>query len=425
MMKKHQNRILILGVSLLLGGIFLTNCAPQEQRSPEEIAAIQRAKRDSIRKANYNRCLFKMSNADQYKIQENWPAAIRNYKDVIELGCVEDFADPLFKDLAHCYFRNNQPDSAAWAIEEGLIYKPTDLHLLKLMAYYNRNNLDKTIEAWTRINNLYPGNTEYMFELADLYFKAGHYDEQIALLEEILQIEPDNKKAELSIIAAYEAKGVDPIELYAKNFETDKSNPQYAYQYAQRLIDSNNYVKAVTVLEEALKYNASNKSLTEMLAESYVNTGQQDKAVLVYEDLAQKNPTDNELLIKISSLYREMGQYQKALQFADRAVKIPPHNGKAMAERGEVYLAIAQANTVSLNLNDKLVYHMAYEDFKEALKQGNNNVRSKINFLESNELIITGQRDYFLATDANKVGPNEFRPVGEGYAWITRTVKVQ
>ncbi|HBY19175.1 MAG TPA: hypothetical protein DEH00_08405, partial [Candidatus Marinimicrobia bacterium] len=171
MMKKHQNRILILGVSLLLGGIFLTNCAPQEQRSPEEIAAIQRAKRDSIRKANYNRCLFKMSNADQYKIQENWPAAIRNYKDVIELGCVEDFADPLFKDLAHCYFRNNQPDSAAWAIEEGLIYKPTDLHLLKLMAYYNRNNLDKTIEAWTRINNLYPGNTEYMFELADLYFK--------------------------------------------------------------------------------------------------------------------------------------------------------------------------------------------------------------------------------------------------------------
>ncbi len=366
-----------------------------------------------------------MSNADQYKIQENWPAAIRNYKEVIDLGCVEDFADPLFKDLAHCYYRNDQPDSASWAIEEGLIYKPTDIHMMKLMAYYNRGNLDKSIEAWSRINNLFPGNTEYMFELADLYFKAGRYDQQIALLEEILEVEPDNRKAELSIIAAYEAKGVDPIELYAKNFETDKSNSQYAYQYCRRLMDRRDYSKSVTVLEEALKYNASNKNLAEMLAEAYVNTGQLDKAVMTYIDLAQKNPGDNEILIKISSLYREMGQYRNALEYADKAVQIPPHNGRAMAERGEVYLAIAQANTVNLNLNDKLVYHMAYEDFKEALNQGNGNVSSKVNFLEKNELIITGQRDYFLATEANKVGPNEFKPVGEGYAWITRTVKVQ
>ncbi len=424
-MKKRHYRLVILGVSLLLGGLFLTNCVPQEQMTQEERAAIQRARRDSLRKANYNRCLFKMSNAEQYKIQENWNSAIRNYKDVIDLGCAEDFADPLFKDLAHCYYKNDQTDSAAWAIEEGLVYKPTNLHMLKLMDYYNRGNLDQCIEAWSRINALYPDNTEYMFELADLYFEAGRYDDQIDLLEQILEIEPDNREAELSIIAAYEAKGIDPIELYAKNFESDKSNAQYAYQYARRLVDNRDYRTAITVLEESMKYNASSKSLAKLLAESYEKTDKFEEAISVYQDLSRRNPSDNSYLITISSLYREIGEYQRALDYANRAVELPPHNGKAMAERGEVYLAVAQANTTNLNLNDKLVYHMAYEDFKQALEQGNRGVRNKIKFLEDNELIIMGQRDYFLATDANKVGPNEFRPIGEAYNWITRTVKVQ
>jgi len=424
-MRKNKKRLLIFGISLLLGIVFLSNCVPQNQRSPEELAAIQRAKRDSLRKANYNRCLFKMSNADQYKIQENWAIAIKNYKEVLELGCVEDFADPLFKDLAHCYFRLDQTDSASWAIEEGLIYNPTNLHMLQLLAYYNRGNVEKSIEAWNRIVTLYPGNTDYMFELADLYFNSGKYDEQIILLENILEIDPENRKAELSIIAAYEAKGVDPIQLYAKNFELDKTNPQYAYQYAKRLVDTGDYRTAIVVLEESLKYNLTNRNLANLLARSYENTGQMDLAVKTYEELSRRNPSDNELQIKISSLYREMGQYKTAMGYAEKAVNLPPHNGRALAERGEVYLSIAQANTMTLNLNDKLVYHMAYEDFKNALAQGNGTVRSKINFLERNELIIMGQRDYFLATEANKVGPNEFKPLGEGYNWITRTIKVQ
>lgn len=424
-MKQDKRRLLIFGISMILGIVFLTNCVPQDQRSPEELAAIQRAKRDSLRKANYNRCLFKMSNADQYKIQENWPMAIQNYKEVLQLGCVEDFADPLFKDMAHCYFRLNMTDSASWAIEEGLIYNPTNLHMLQLLAYYNRGNIEKSIDAWNRIVTLYPGNTEYMFELADLYFNSGKYDEQITLLEQILEIDPENRKAELSIIAAYEAKGVDPIELYAKNYELDKTNPQYAYQYGKRLVDTGDYKTAITVLEESLKYNLTNRNLADLLAKSYENTGQIDLAVKTYEELSKRNPSDNELLIKISGLYREMGQYRTALGYAEKAVGLPPHNGRALAERGEVYLSIAQANTMTLNLNDKLVYHMAYEDFKNALAQGNGTVRSKISFLERNELIIMGQRDYFLATEANKVGPNEFKPIGEGYNWITRTIKIQ
>jgi tetratricopeptide (TPR) repeat protein len=424
-MRLNKNHLLIFGISLILGIIFLSNCVPQNQRTPEELAAIQRAKRDSLRKANYNRCLFKMSNADQYKIQENWSMAIQNYKEVLELGCVEDFADPLFKDMAHCYFRLNMTDSASWAIEEGLIYNPTNLHMLQLKAYYNRGNLEKNIEAWNQIVTLYPGNTEYMFELADLYFNSGRYDEQITLLEQILEIDPENRKAELSIIAAYEAKGVDPIQLYAKNFELDKTNPQYGYQYAKRLVDTGDYRTAIVVLEECLKFNLTNRNLADLLAKSYENTGQMDLAVKTYEELSKRNPSDNELLIKISSLYREMGQFRKALEYAEQAVSLPPHNGRALAERGEVYLSIAQANTITLNLNDKLVYHMAYEDFKNAVAQGNGTVRTKISFLERNELIIMGQRDYFLATEANKAGPNEFKPIGEGYSWITRTIKIQ
>ena len=58
--------------TVLIAGLMFafTYCVPPEQKQAEMLA-LQKAKRDSMRKANYNKCAFKLSNADQYKLQDH------------------------------------------------------------------------------------------------------------------------------------------------------------------------------------------------------------------------------------------------------------------------------------------------------------------------------------------------------------------
>lgn len=414
---------------LMIAAVFtLTNCVPTEQVSQEEMLALQKARRDSIRKANYNKCAFKLSNGNQYKIQENWTQALDNYKGVLTLGCAEDFVNPLYEDMAWCYYKLGQTDSAAWAVDEGLIYLPGDKHLLELLAYYYRNDVEKSIQTYIRINSLFPGNVDYMFKLADYYNVAGRFDEQVEMLENILEIEADNTKAEQSIVQAYEASGRDPIERIASLYQANKMDAQYGYRYGKMLFERGDFATAMIVLEEAVGYNPSNRLLVELLGQVYELENKVDKATVLYVDLATKNGTDVNLLIKVSELFKNQFNFQEAMKWAEKAAATSGNDAKSLECRGEVYLAIADACSAAkpkVDFNDKLVFHMAYEDFQDAKTKGNNGVAAKMKYLKDNELIIASQKDYFLAKDANRVGNKVYKPLGDCYSWITRTVTVQ
>ncbi len=407
----------------------VTNCVPPSDTSEAELT-VMKARRDSLRKANYNKCAFKMSNGDQYKLQGQWQKSIENYRKVMELGCTEDFASNLFKDMASCYNKLGENDSAIWAVKEALVYLPTDIYFMKLLVYYyeKAGDLDAVVKEYEKINTLFPNNTEYMFSLADYYFQVGRYNEEIALLETILSIDPGNKKADLAIISAYEASGIDPIERYKAVYMKDKLNATNGYRYGKALFDASEYDKAISVLSESKSNNSNNRSIIELLAKSYDYKGMPEKALEVYEDLARKYPNDLKILIKVTELNVNFSHFKKALEFANRSVKLPGNKGDAYKSRGDVYYAIADdcfGKKEKIDHNDKFVFHMAYEDYKKALANGNNSVKHKMQQMKKNEMIISGRSDYFLAPAACKVSSNEYKPLGDCYSWITRTVKVK
>jgi tetratricopeptide (TPR) repeat protein len=429
--KFSKNSLLvIIVVSVILTLTFVTNCVPPSQKSAEEELTARKVRRDSLRKANYHKCEFAMSNANQYKLQGQWQKSIDNYNKVINNGCTEDFARNLFKDMAHCYNKLGENDSAIWAVNEALVYRPTDTYFLKLIAYYHERegNLNAVVKDYEKINTLFPGNIEYMFKLADYYFKMGKYTEEINLLEKILSIDPGNKKADLAIIAAYEANGIDPIERYKTVYMKDKSNAQNGYRYGKALFDATNYDQAINVLSESKNYNPNNRSIIELLCESYDYKGMIDKSLSVYKELARKYPNDSKTLIKVTELNLNLSNFKEALEFANRSVKLPENKGDAYKSRGDVYYAIAEdcfSKKDKMSFSDKLIFHMAYEDYQNALANGNSMVKSKLQNMKKNEMIISSKSDYFLAPKTSKISSSEFKPVGDCYSWIKRTVKVK
>ena len=426
--KKMSKKWLAPAILLAVFMTGLNYCVPPEQ-SQEEMLALQRAKRDSMRKANYNKCAFKLSNADQYKIQENWNNAIMNYQDVVELGCAEDFFDPLFEDMAYCYFKRGDVDSAAWSVREGLIYNNTDRHMLNLLTYYLRSKPEERLQAYVQITTLYPDDKDALFEMADVYNQLGDVDNQIETLDKVLNLDPGNTKAEQQIVAAYESSGRDPLERIASAWENDKMNATNAYRYGKMLFDRGDTQRALEVLKEASTMHSGNRSIMELLAQTYEYEFRMDQALAVYQDLANRYSTDQELTLKVVKLLLDSQKYQEALAVSEKAIATTIQNGKAVAARGDVYYAVAQSCSgmkKNLDFNDKLVFHMAYEDYNEAVKQGNSMVGSKLNYLKNpnNAMIIGSKSDYFLASEANKISAKTFKVLGDCYSWIKRTVTV-
>ena len=78
-----------------------------------------------------------------------------------------------------------------------------------------------------------------------------------------------------------------------------------------------------------------------------------------------------------------------------------------------------------IDCNDKIVYHMAFEDYKKSKELGNFNAQFRLKYLYDSDLTIAKAKDRFLIGEANKVNANTYKPLGASYSWIERTVTVE
>jgi tetratricopeptide (TPR) repeat protein len=422
-MKSRMKKFIIafLGVLLVLS---LYNCVPTQELSDDQ--SNSRATSEEV----LNRCKFKLSNGRQYMIQQSWTDALRNFKDILDMGCAEEFVDPLFKDMARCYMKLNQPDSAAHYIDMGLSYDATDKHLLQLSAYYKERSGDYegAVNVYNRYNALYIDDVEYLTKEAEALDVLGEYQQELEVWEYILTVEPNNNKAINSIIQVLSKMGRDPREFYQKAWENDKTNASKALNYINALLNSNNYSDAIRVARESLQFNPQNVTMVKKLAECYEYNNEMPKSLEVLEDYARRNPRDINMQIDVAKLNVEFGNYQKAYNMITDAISLAPNNKELYEQRGKVLESYVEFITLEkgrVDINDKIVYHMAYEDYQKARQLGNMNAQFRIKYLYDNNLTIAKVQDRFLISDANKVNDNTYKALGDCYSWLDRTVTIE
>lgn len=425
-MKKNRKAILIsLLFTLLITGVY--NCVPpQAQVNTNETNAAKEQKREEI----VNKCKFRLSNGQQYKIQQSWEDALKNYKAVIEMGCAEDFIDPLFKDIALCYNKLGKPDSAAFYIDQGLSYDATNQYLLQLSAYYKEraSDYESALHIYQQYNALYIDDIEYMSKQANAYDMLGLYDEELDTWETIIEVDPNNNTAINAIISVLDKMGRDPKEFYQKAWENNPSDASKGLSYINALINGNDYKAAITVATQTLALNPTNETLVKRLAECYEYSGQPKEGLKVLENYARSNPRDINMQIDVTNKNVDMGNYQKAYDIISDAIKIAPQNKEVFFTRAKILETVAEMATLEkgkIDCNDKIVYHMAYEDYQASKKLGNFNAQFRIKYLYDNDLTIAKAKDRFLIGEANKTGTNTYKALGASYSWIERTVTVE
>ena len=410
---------------VLIFGVY--NCVPpQAQANTDEINAAKEQQKEEV----LNRCKFRLSNGRQYMIQQSWRDALRNYQQIIDAGCAEDFIDPLFKDMAQCYMKLGMPDSAAYFIDEGLSFDATNQHLLQLSAYYKERagDYEGAINIYQQYNALYLDDIEYLSKQASAYDMLGLYDEELDTWEYIIDIAPDNNDAINAIITVLGKMGRDPKEFYKKAWENNMTDASKGLNYINALFNEGNYTEAINVAKQSISFNPSNVTLVKKLAESYDYNMQPQEGLKVLENYAKSNPRDINMQIDVTNRNIEFENYEKAYNIISNAIKIAPQNRDVYFARAKVLETLAEMTTLEkgkIDCNDKIVYHMAFEDYKKSKELGNFNAQFRLKYLYDSDLTIAKAKDRFLIGDANKVNANTYKPLGASYSWIERTVTVE
>jgi tetratricopeptide (TPR) repeat protein len=369
-------------------------------------------------------CLIALSNAWEYYKNNEFESSLRNYRKLVNLGCGEENAKEVYLYFGRAYLEVGKLDSAIWAFKQGLRYLPDDANLLETLAYGlgRANNTEEQTYYLTRLIEVDSTRTEAFENLVDLLWQQEQYNELIHYLQSWLEVEPNSSRAQTDLIRAYDMAGRDPLDYMEQRCRDNPDKPQWCLDFAGKLIENGDYIRAYRELEGVIQRSPMTRSAYQLLAGAALDNADIDRAISAFERLFQLDRTNSTPALELTRAYLRKGEFQQALEWAETGLRVATNAGEALYVRAEVYfdaaeLCVNNHESGVANFHDKLVYQMAYEDYKAAVDKGYRRAMTRADFLEKN--LIHTKGDWFLQ-DPNK---QIFNPEGACYTWIERTVR--
>ncbi|MEA3288322.1 MAG: hypothetical protein U9Q77_13250 [Candidatus Marinimicrobia bacterium] len=420
-MRSRFVALLVMGIMLFT--MVLSACLPPEA-TPEELAAIEKARKDSVRKANSRYCMKHLSFATEYYKNKAYEDALYNYHKLFEYECVdEQMAPNVYVYIGNSYREQDKLDTAIIYYNEGLELIPANKYLWesKLFALNMMDDDEATLKAKNDMFAQFPDDLELGEEIAEDYIANEMYDEAKAMAESLLAADPENKNLSNIIREAVEATGGDVIGFLKTEYENNPENISNAQEYGQELLAVGETTSAINVLEGVLKISPEMTNIIKTLVSAYGEIGKTKDVITMLKKLNTANPDDIRVYFDMTQAYIADGQLKSAMTWAGKALKMDRQNGQAYANRASVYEAVAMECTSSVpDFDDKLVFLMAYEDYKISKAKGWGKAINKIDFLK--EARIPQQGDWFFNKD-DYVKGGKAKPKKACYSWLNRSVK--
>jgi tetratricopeptide (TPR) repeat protein len=200
----------------------------------------------------------------------------------------------------------------------------------------------------------------------------GHYDRAIEIFEECLKLEPNSSAVHFALSDLYELQGnkTKAIEFAKRAFELDKLNKWYTlrladlyfgigdyassatyfdlaideeeqnldlkFKYAEALIYSDQYQKAIDMMNVIEVETGKIPQLSLTKHDMYMALGQEEKAQAELNSLINEDPSNVENRVFVAEYFLNTNQAEKAKQVALDAIKIDPESGSAYVVLADV-----------------------------------------------------------------------------------------
>ena len=410
--KKFIQKLLMLGVM----AIFMTMCVPPEQSDADTDAA-EFARLDSIRQV---RCPRIFSSAAEFYKNRDWEATVRAYDELTDLGCDREEPQEVYLYYAIAYEYMGKYDSSEIVLLKGLSLLKDDVKLSSRLvySYEKQGKIELQINELEKLAyDLAPEDPKIKIDLAKLYGEQERYDDQIAILNDLLELQPNNEGAQSDLAYAYDLSGRDPLDVYKNRFEKNPDNISYGLDYADKLIAADRPDDAADVLEKVVAEDPSSKIALRKLGQAYDIADKLFAAAKTYERLFRLDPRDFRMAVKIAEVYVENQDYSSAYDWADKAVDISGE-GEAIGAKGNVYYKGFQAcRSIDISTDDRIVATLAYQLFDDAESKGYSRYSRSKEWLKENEVLF-GKAQWFMM-DADVKNRGYIKADDECYKWVS------
>lgn len=409
-------------MAIMLFTMVISACMPP-QATPEELAAMEKARKDSIRKANSRFCMKHLSFATEYYKNKSYEDALYNYHKLFDYECVDETMAPnVYVYMGNSYRELDNLDSALIYYDEGLSIIPENKYLWesKIFTLEMVGDDDAILQAKVDMFGIFPDDLELGEEIAEDYVAAGMYEEAKAMAEGLQLKDPENRNLANIIREAVVATGGDVIAILKERYDENPEDIPNAQEYGIELLAMGETDSAIDVLEGVLKLKPEMTNIVRQLVQAYRELGQTKDVISMLKKLNTANPEDIRIYFDMTEAYIEDGQLKTAMSWANKAIGMDRNNGQAYANRASVYEAVGGSCTSATpDFDDKLVFMMAYEDYNTAKSKGYHRATKKIDFLKEARIPQSG--DWFFNRD-EYVKSGKAKPKKDCYEWLNRSV---
>jgi len=312
----------------------------------------------------------------------------------------------IYSYIGQCYQNLNMPDSALFTFEEGLKHNPDHEFMNKSVVYYykNSNQIDKYIPAVKKLISILKDPEEIkvnMLELKDVYVQRDQFDEAIAIYDKLLEKEPDNKDYIDARLSLFRSQGGE--EAVRREYEEKHQQFPTDTEYIRELIiiyeNASEYEKEIEMIDKLVALEPNDVESLEKKGHVLSSLGKNREAIEVLKGIARLVPDEPRYQTEIAHFYNDMQEYEQAVLYGNKALAINPGYGEAHFQIAMAFLNSAndaKDKRGNLKFEDKLVYKMAYEKFKQAARDINKKSEAEkwIKYIEASELLPTKENEF-------------------------------
>jgi len=399
---------------LIASQLQFIGCAGSSKLTPEE----QQAVRDSLNRV----ARFEISKLwsiawEAYKV-EDYSKAVKYFNKVIKSDTLGVYGHNKFVYISDSFVKLNNPDSAEWALREGLKEFPDKPYFYETLGYIyrSRNQNEEAINMYKKLIELEPNEIKHYDALADLYVNINDTEDAMKTLQKMLDIDPENTGARQKLTALLNQSGdINALIVEQKKMvELQPDNMSNRLELARTYYRDTQYENTAAQLEVVAAQEPENVFALELLGDTYQKLDKYNEAVTVYNRILKVNPKDIKNMCNLAGCYTALGRYTQALRQTSQALRIDPNYGLAFLTKGLVYEAAAEKcvdkRGGEIKYDDRLVYQMAYDQFLLAKKD--------FSWKQDAERHLAYLQDLIPSKQLKFMHKGQTMPEDECYRWI-------
>lgn len=330
-----------------------------------------------------------MRAAEKYLAQGKFPAAIKEYQQIVENDPDDYTVANLLGDL---YVRTNNNESAAQCFEMVAEHYRAEGFALKAIAMYKKiERLSPgSVEIAAKIAPLYQlqglvvdARANYLV-VADAYQRSGQAQKALEVLRKIADLDPNNTEIRIKLAEGY----------LRENFKSEAT--EAFVEAGARLQARGLFERAIEAYSRALTVMQRDRMALNGLASTYITMGMPDEAADILERAVAEQPDDVELISILAQAYVRMSNADSAERVTADLIALEPSSYRRFVEVAELHLKSGDLDSTMRVLSAIAEQMLSGNEEGELIKHLNEVLARNPEQLEGLRLLVqvcTWQRD--------------------------------